>query len=523
MSETATDDSSASSSGSDGDRNQPIRDLAKGAGVVYAGLVIEVLIAFLAQVLAARYLSTGGFGGITTGTALLNIGAIVGSLGLGQGLARYLPRLEESEKRSVVRTAFLVSLPVALLVGGALSLGAGFIATNVFGDPTVTVSVRIFGAVIPFSTATVLSVGVIRGQKQSRYRVYVENILQPVVRFSLVIVAVAYGLEQTGIAFAYAVPYAVGALAAVVFAFRILPRDGAKVDLSLFGEFARYSAPFVVTGAANFVYRSVDVFLVLYFLDSSAVGTYGVAYAGAQLMITFSAAYSFIGTPVASEVESTGDYDELLRVQNTVLRWLVVVSIPALAPLVFYPAEFIAIVYRPAYAAGALSMTVLACGFAVHNIVNAQTTLLEALGRSRVLAANNVVAAVVNVVLNVLLIPEFGIFGAAAATVVAYLTLDALTALELYHFLGRWSLTRRVLSPIAVAVPLFAAVWLLAPGTTSSFLYLFGFGLTLTVVFVGLVLAVFGLNEEEVMLARSAEERLGVSHPAVDRLIDRLS
>jgi O-antigen/teichoic acid export membrane protein len=59
------------------DTDQAIRDVIKGAGVVYVGLFLELLIAFVAQVLAAQYLSVSGFGGLTTGTALLDIGSIV--------------------------------------------------------------------------------------------------------------------------------------------------------------------------------------------------------------------------------------------------------------------------------------------------------------------------------------------------------------------------------------------------------------------------------------------------------------
>jgi O-antigen/teichoic acid export membrane protein len=58
------------------DQDQAIRDVVKGAGVVYGGLLVEVVIAFVAQVIAARYLSVSGFGGLTTGTSLVNIGAV---------------------------------------------------------------------------------------------------------------------------------------------------------------------------------------------------------------------------------------------------------------------------------------------------------------------------------------------------------------------------------------------------------------------------------------------------------------
>jgi len=46
----------------DPENSQAIRDILKGTGVVSFGFVLEIVIAFVAQVLAARYLTTAGFG-----------------------------------------------------------------------------------------------------------------------------------------------------------------------------------------------------------------------------------------------------------------------------------------------------------------------------------------------------------------------------------------------------------------------------------------------------------------------------
>jgi O-antigen/teichoic acid export membrane protein len=135
------------------DTDQALRDVVRGAGITYVGLFMQLLIAFFAQVIAARHLSLDGFGGLTTGTAILNVGCVVAVLGLGKGLARYLPRLEESGRRPLVRRAVAITLAVAILVGTTISLTAETIANSIFGDPIVTPSIAIFGAVIPFAAA----------------------------------------------------------------------------------------------------------------------------------------------------------------------------------------------------------------------------------------------------------------------------------------------------------------------------------------------------------------------------------
>jgi O-antigen/teichoic acid export membrane protein len=508
-------------------RDQAVRDIFKGAGVVYAGLVIEVGIAFLAQVLAARYLRTADFGGITVGVTLVNLGAIVGTAGLDEGLTRYLPRYDRADRPPLVRRSFLVTLPLSLVLGAAIALNAEFLSTVVLRDPSVTTSVRVFGATIPFASVLVLAVGGIRGQEVSRYRVYVENLVRPTLRFALVVVAVVLGLGQTGFALAYAVPYAVGAAVAVLLLRRTFGEtvrsatDG--VDRERAVEVLRYSLTMVVSRSANFLYRSVDVFLVLYFIGAGAVGAYGVAYAAARLVGMFSMAFNFLGAPIASRVEAGTGVDDMVTAHQPALRWLVILSIPAMTPLLLFPEPFITGVYRPRYAAGAGALVVLAFAFGVDNVFNAFGNLLRGIGASRALAFDSAVGAVANVGLNLLLIPEYGIVGAAFATLAAYLLMDALKTVQLWYLTGRVPLSAPTVTPAVVGAPLVGAAYLLRDAVPTSLPGLVAFGAVFGTVYLVCVVVLLGFEPEEVMLVRSVEERFGVPLGPLDWVLRRFS
>lgn len=509
------------------DRDQALRDIMKGAGVVYAGLVIEMAVAFLAQLLAARHLSVSNFGGITTGVALLNLGGILGSLGLGRGLTRYLPRFDEADQRRLSQVAYLITIPNAIILAAVVALNAEFIATEVFGDATVTPSLRIFGAAIPFASILSVSIGGIRGRKVPIYRVYIENLLRPLTRFGLVAAAVAYGLGQAGVALAYAIPYALGAVLALYLFSRTIkgvfsPRQF-DIDIGLSRDLMNYSLPFVVSRSTGFIYRSVDVFLLLYFLGSDAVGIYGVAYAVAKLMLMFSTAFNFLGAPVASELEAKESLSEVLSVQYSILRWLVIASVPLLVPFTFFASDFIGVVYRPEYSAGGSALAILTVGFAIHNVLSAQSNLLEALGNSREIALNSTVGAVVNVGLNLYMIPRYGVLGAAIATVAAYLAMDSMILGELYLHTGELALSTRVFTPIVVALPLLAATGWLSPYVPGTILWIGLVSATFGLVFVCSIVAILGFDEDEVMLIRSAQERFGLEYRAIDVVIDRFS
>lgn len=506
------------------DTNQAIRDVVKGAGVVYIGLFLELLIAFVAQVLAARYLSVSDFGGITTGTALLDVLSIAGGLGLAAGLTRYLPRVDDEEKRSLATTAVIATSVVSFTLGAVVSFNASFIAREVFGDVTVTSSIRIFGAAIPFAALLNTAIGGIRGQKQSLYQVYVKNFLHPVVRFLFVIGAITYGLDQSGLASAYAAPYVISAILALLLLYRSLPRSSFSLNNRLAKNVASYSLPFTITSVAGFVYRSIDIFLILHFLGSFAVGVYGVAYAATHFMRMFSTAFNFLGAPVASDLEHGGDVDEVIHIFQSLSRWLVIGSVCMLVPLGVFSGDFISIVYQSKYDSGQFTLTILAVGFAVGNVLGIHGPIIQALGYSRVLMLNSIAAAVSNIILNIILIPKFGISGAAVATVFAYLLRDGLATIEVRYYLGTTSIGWSTLGPTILSVPFLGGVSLfIAPAIPGTFLWVLGISGILTFLYGSGVLFMFGLSETEVMIIRSAEDKYNIRLGPLNTIIDILS
>lgn len=504
--------------------NQRIRDIVKSASTVYIGLFLELIIAFAAQVLAARHLSVSGFGGLTTGTALLDIGAIVGGLGLAAGLTRYLPRIGDAEKRTLTAVTIGITAVVSVVCGAFVVLNARFIATSVFGEPSVAVSLQIFGAAIPFSALLSVAIGGIRGQKESLYQVFVKNIVHPIARFALVFVAVLYGLGQAAIASAYALPYVLSAVLALVLLHRTLPKTWGSVDRGLVESVTRYSLPFTISNISGFVYRSIDIFLILFIMSSTDVGIYGVAYAAVSFMGMFSTAFNYLASPIASEFDQAGDPEELLSLFGAVTRWLVVLSICGLIPLGVFATEFITVIYSSQYASGGTALTILAVGFAVKNVLSIHNSILEGLGRSKLLSYNSIAAALVNVLLNLVLIPVYGIVGAAVATGLSFVLRDGLAVYQVRSSIGSVPVSRNSAGLVAVGIPLFAVLGTVVdpvvPTTLPWLIVVTGAFATL---YVSTVVVLFGLTDTEVMVVRSAAERYGLELGPLDALLTRLS
>lgn len=509
---TATDDSDLTQDGA-------VRDILKGAGVVYAGLVLNMGIAFIAQRFAAVHLSINGFGSLLSGTALLDVGAVIAGLGLASGLTRYLPRVNANQKRSLVAYGFLLTIPFSLVVAVPTVVFAERIATRVFNDPSIAVSLQIFGATIPFAAALNLAIGGIRGQMVSRFRVYIKDILHPSIRFGLIIIAVVIGAGQAGFAAGYAIPFVIGAFVAIGLLWRTLPEGETRAGRAILPEMVRYSLPFTVSGLAGFVYRSIDIFLILYFLNSRAVGLYGVAYAFSQFIGMFSTAFSYLSTPVSSQLESSGKVNEAIAVQETVARWVIIATTAALVPISFFASDILQLIYRPAYGTAGSTLIILAVGFAIQNVLLTHGPILEALGRSKLSAFNTTAAALVNVAVNIALIPDYGIEGAAVATTLSFVVLGVLPTLEVKYLTHSTTLSWHVLAPVVVAIPVAIASFPIFRAVPRTLLFVMAMSAGFAIMYVITIIIILGFAQEDVMIIRLIEDKYDVPLGPVDSIL----
>jgi O-antigen/teichoic acid export membrane protein len=163
---------------------------------------------------------------------------------------------------------------------------------------------------------------------------------------------------------------------------------------------------------------------------------------------------------------------------------------------------------------------VLAIGFAIRNVLAIHGPILEGLGRSRLLMNNSLSTAMLYLGLNLVLIPRYGILGAAIATAASYFIRELLSAIEVWYIIGEVPADWSAIGPAAVGSMLIGAfaVWVgpLVPGT---FLWLVVASGAFSVVYLLVVLTLFGLSTSEVMVIRSVEERFGLPLGPFNRVI----
>ena len=412
-----------------------------GSLLVFLGLLMNRGLGFISHTIIVRSFGPGDFGGIAIGLTLLAVGSVLGAAGLNEGVARYLPRLQrEDQKVGVVTTGFVSSTALSIGIGGLLYAFAPWIA-SFLGVPNIVSVIRVFALGIPLQVLLKMSIGVVRGKKRTRPKVLVSNVLLPVSRLLLVIAVVLAGISQIGIAVAYVISFGITAAAGLLFAFRLIGFTSRLTPTAEGRSMLRFSAPLLVSGATSLVVTDLDILMLGVMGTSREVGTYKAVYPLGMLLLLSITAVGYLLMPVLSDLHAEDKAERMREVYRIAAKWTTALSLPIGYVLLVYPAWLIGLTFGSEYVSGNLVLSVLAVGFLSHVVTGPNGNALKSLGHPDVTMYTSVLLAVLNAGLNLLLIPLYGILGAAVATASSYVINNLLNSYILY--------SRSAISPVS--------------------------------------------------------------------------
>lgn len=500
------------------------KKLFKGGTVLFAGLVIELGISFFAKAVIARVLGPVNYGSVSLGVTTLGLLSTLALLGLQTGVGRYLPRFDdEADRRGVILSAFQIAIPTGIVVGILVATFADTIATYAFTDPSTAIYIRIFGLAIPFAVIMKLSIGTIRGIQQATPKVIVQNITPPTTRFFAVLIAVVIGAGATGVATAYAFAYVVAAFVGLYYVFT---RTSVLANVRyprMHGKLLSFSAPLIISATMAFVLTDLDTFMLGYFSSTRDVGVYNVVYPLAQLLTTGLSAFAFLFMPIISELDAEGADDQMHRIYQTITKWIFMGTLPVFLVIALFPEMTIQITFGREYTEGGVALTLLSIAYFTHAVAGPNANTLTSIGRTRLIMWDNLAIGILNAILNLALIPEYGYLGAGVATAISYATLNLLYSAQLYRETGIHPFTTALAYPGLVAAILVAFIyWVTINYFTVTIPVLVVMFVFFIILYAVIILRFGGIEEEEIALVLSFEERFDIDLGPLKEIAERL-
>ena len=429
-----------------------LRRLGAQSAVYGLGGIVSRIVAVFLLPIYTEYLREAGYGRIEQVIAFSAVLVILLRLGISSAFFRFYFDAEDDEGRTVVvRTAFWFTMAMATL---------GLVFGVVFANP-LSIWLNLHDSWLVIWAFVGLWAQMNYAQMTSVFRVEERPVSFAVASVSNVLITIAATILLVVVWHQGARGAVVGnflgtlAVYVVLLAYRRY-QLGLQFDRSLLRAMNRFGMPLVPSALALWAINFIDRFFVNQYKGNAELGVYSLAYRIASVIVfvmtAFQLAWPAFAYSIREDSVARRTYSFVLTYLLFFTCWISL-AFSALSPWIVRVLD-----NSPHHGFARATEAVPLLCFATAAYAG-YTVLAIGIGRARQTQYNWIVsgaAAVVNVVLNVLLIPPYGMVGAAIATLAAYVAL----------FLGMWLNSRRVY-PVPYQWRRVALVALAAGGLTA--------------------------------------------------------
>ena len=477
-----------------GTQRSGLAEVARGGVLNLAGAGISAAATLGVTVLVTRHFSRSAAGAFFAATSLFLIIETLSNLGAFNGAIYFIARLRSlhAEHRipavlraaivpvAICSTAAAVAMAVfaeplaRLLLGGHLSRGAS--------PAAVATMIRALAATLPFAALMDTFLGASRGYRAMRPTVLVDRVSRSALQLAGVLVAAVAGSTAL-LAPLWAVPYLPACVLAWLWLRRIrrrresltvvpapaevrppadLIQDGAGHDAAAAANasgFWRFTGPRALASAAQMVIQRLDIVLVGVLRGPAEAAIYTAATRFLVVGQLGNSAISMSAQPQFTHLFAIRDRRAANAVYQVTTAWLVILTWPLYLLAVIYGPGVLT-VFGHSYQAGGGVMVILGLSMLVATGCGQVDMVLTTTGRTSWSLANGLMAMVINVAVDLALIPHYGITGAAigwaaAIAVTNLVPLAQVAAVVRVHPFGLGSLTACLLTTLSfAAIPL---------------------------------------------------------------------
>lgn len=494
--------------------------VVSSASLVLVGSLLGSSSKLIERVIIARLLPPGSYGQVSLGIAVMSLGLTLGIAGFDQGIPRFVSRFDdERDRRGTWLTGIALSGIITLVVTALLLFRLDWVTRTLFDD-TGSELAALFVLAIPMLVGQQLGVGGVRGFENTIYRTYSRDLLYNGLRLGLLVAFLFAGLGVFAAGYAYVIAGAAGFLTIHYFLNRLMSLRGPVRTHPR--QLLWFSLPLLFSAAVTKLLSQIDTIMLGWYLSNASVGIYDVAYPLALGLGVIFSSFGFIYLPLTSRFDASGRRGELNRVHKLTAKWTVLAGFPVFLTFAAFPTDIIGAVFGTNYIGQGVGATLalLSTGFFVSGMAGYCQNALSGLGYTRSILAVNVISAVANIVLNVLLIPAYGIVGAAAASALSFATLNWVAFIFLYRVarispFSRYTVKMYVLLPLLLFPPALA----LSTVISLNLLTIPVFAIVAGLATLAVCAATGCFQPEDEIPLELIEDRLGIRVPYIRRYI----
>lgn len=398
----------------------------------FSGMSLGSVFRYMFSIIMARFLGAQMLGLYSLGNAITRIAEILALLGLDNGVLRFVSR-DTEDKVNVDRsiyTSLKIGLISSILIAVLLFLSAEKIVNEILNEDSFLITViKVFAISLPFTVLTLISSFATQAFKILKYKIFVNQIVNPLT----LLIAFVTSYFLLGIELSILLPTVVSSIIGLMFILKFLTNFSSISLSKIIGttvdkDILKFSVPLMFVSAIGIIMHWIDIIMLGILSNATEVGMYHPIERTAGLVRMILFAFAGIFAPIFSEHYFKKNKNGMKDSYQSSSKYILAFSLPIFIFLFIF-SEPMLLVFGTEFQ-NYFALKVLLLGIFIQTIFGLGSSTLTMSGYTKFNLLNVSIALVLNIISNSILIPLYGLTGAALATSFALIVLSTLRYFE---------------------------------------------------------------------------------------------
>ena len=416
-------------------------EIAKGSSINFLAKSLTFLLGITFSFLITKYYGADEMGVFSLVNSYFTIAIIVSMLGLHTAILRFVPehivKYSTYSAYKLFLQVFKLVLIMSIIISILAYLFSDFIAIKIFKNESLVTIFSIAAFFIVIQALAKLCHESIRALKNIKIFGFLE-VAVAIFKICLLILFTYFFYQEYNSVYTLFASYIFLLIGAVFFVFRLFNKKRGAADqvkTSSNKEIVTVAFPMFLTGVMSVIISQTDIVMLGAMSDISNVGVYAIAVKLAFLTSFILTSINSIATPKFSELYHSGKMEALTKIAQKSSKLVFWVSVPIIIAFILFGKYFLSI-FGDEFIQGYPVLIILALGKFVNGIAGSVGSFLNMTGHQKMFNRIVILGGIVNILLNFLLIPQYGIIGAAIASMISIILWNLLASLYIKYKFG---------------------------------------------------------------------------------------
>ena len=507
--------------------------VGKSTGIILIGSILGVVFNLIRALIVVFFYTPEEYGLFNLYFTILTIFTVIGSVGLSEGIQRnlsyFIGKKEKKLARSVVIWGLIMGTIGGIVSGAILFLFSNSIAGLLTNDPRLIYYFKVASIALPFNILTTLFISIFRGFQRTKEIVFFQQIIINILILVPIVFISIFYLPFQNIIHSVSLAIVMNFLIFLIYSLYSLNKKkkleyigNTKLNLNIGKKLFIFSFPILFVMIMNNIIEWGDTIIIGYYLPESSIAFYQASIMMCRLISTTLTATIVIYTPLVTALYAQNRFEINKKIYVIVTKWLCFSTLPITLIFFLYSKELIIFLFGVNYIKAVIPLQILSIAYFYNNLMGPNGATLTAYGKTKSLMYATGIAGLLNITLNIILIPFFDIIGAAVATSFSIFIVNLIRTLILKKISGIHPIAPEIIKPTSLSILLSLILYfifrLIIPISlfliiisTISFYFIFFLSLILT----------RSISREDIKIILIFERKLGVDLTKLKKIVKR--